>query len=247
MKISGIIFDINGTLIDILTDEGAEEIYRAISHFLTYRGVVTHRWELRDDYFRILKRQLAESPEEFPEFDAVSVWKAYLTEKLEKSSVPGKNWLNQTALFLAEMFRGISRRRLDLYPGVMETLQEIAPRYKTAALSDAQTAWALPELRAVGLDKFFDPIVISGDFGFRKPDARLFGVALSRLGLPPEEVLFVGNDIYHDVYGARLMGLKTIFFQSNQGRRQMDGVEPDYIIYNFPELLQAVSFFENSR
>jgi putative hydrolase of the HAD superfamily len=45
-----------------------------------------------------------------------------------------------------------------------------------------------------------------------------------------------------DVYGAQRVGMKPIFFKSNQGR-----VKPDYIIYNFPELLSAFLFFEESR
>jgi putative hydrolase of the HAD superfamily len=36
MDIRALLFDVNGTLIDIETDEGLEEIYRAIGHFLTY-------------------------------------------------------------------------------------------------------------------------------------------------------------------------------------------------------------------
>ena len=38
MSIRGIIFDVNGTLIDINTDEDNEQIYRAISHYLKYHG-----------------------------------------------------------------------------------------------------------------------------------------------------------------------------------------------------------------
>ena len=81
MKINGLIFDINGTLTNILTDEGDEEIYRAISHFLTYRGIRTHRWEVKEEYYGIMKEQLAASLEEFPEFDAVAVWKEYLDRR----------------------------------------------------------------------------------------------------------------------------------------------------------------------
>jgi putative hydrolase of the HAD superfamily len=33
MDIRALLFDVNGTLIDIETDEGLEEIYRAIAHF----------------------------------------------------------------------------------------------------------------------------------------------------------------------------------------------------------------------
>ena len=54
----------------------------------------------------------------------------------------------------------------------------------------------------------------------------------------------MGNDIYNDVHGAQKLGMKTVFFRSNQGLQEKEGVEPDYIIYNFPELLKAVRFFE---
>jgi hypothetical protein len=38
--------------------------------------------------------------------------------------------------------------------------------------------------------------------------------------------------------------MKTVFFKSNQGAQERDGVKPDYIIYNFPELTNAIRFFE---
>ena len=62
--------------------------------------------------------------------------------------------------------------------------------------------------------------------------------------MEPSEVLFVGNDMYRDVYGAQKLGIKTVFFRSNQGQQEKEGVEPDYIVYNFQELLNAVRFFE---
>jgi len=64
--------------------------------------------------------------------------------------------------------------------------------------------------------------------------------------MQPSEVVFVGNDMYHDVHGAQRLGIKTVFFKSNQGLQDKDGVKPDYIIYNFPELLNAIRFFEDS-
>ena len=86
-------------------------------------------------------------------------------------------------------------------------------------------------------------MIVSGDHGFRKPDQRLFAMTLEAMQLQPEEVLFVGNDMYRDVFGAQQFGLKTVFFQSNQGQQKYEGTEPDYIIYTFPELLNAVHFF----
>ena len=40
---------------------------------------------------------------------------------------------------------------------------------------------------------------------------------MTAMKMEPPEVLFVGNEKYRDVYGARRFGMKTVFFQSNQG------------------------------
>jgi len=244
MNIKAIVFDVNGTLIDINTDEGSEEVYRAISHILTYQGIAMHRWEVRDEYFRIMDDQRKASHEKYPEFNVVDLFRELLkrhSSALELIRSDKREWL---PLFLAETYRGISCNRLQLYPGVVDVLGELRSRYKLAAISDAQSAWCLPEMRAVGIDGYFDPILVSGDFGYRKPDSRLFNAALKALRVAPEDVLFVGNDMFRDVYGARQAGIKTVFFSSNQGRKQAEGVNPDYIIYRFPEVKQAVEFFE---
>ncbi len=241
--IEGIIFDLNGTLIDIRTDEGYEEIYRSIAHFLTYYGLDLRRWQVRDAYFEIMDRQRNKLGEKFPEFDVLSVWEEFLRQHLGKALSPARR--KQLSRFISEMYRGISRFRLQLYPEVSAVLAELRPRFKLAAVSDAQSLWAAAEMKAVGIDGLFDPVVISSDFGFRKPDRRLFEAALDGLSLSPEKVLFVGNDMYRDVYGAQLCGMKAVFFLSNQGKTSMEGVEPEYTIYNFGELRQAIEFFEN--
>lgn len=107
--------------------------------------------------------------------------------------------------------------------------------------------YALPELNAVGLSGIFSPIVVSGSFGYRKPDERLFSTVLAGMKMQASAVLFVGNDMYRDVFGAQKPGMKTVFFKSNQGTQEKAGVKPDYVIYNFPELLNAVRFFEGSH
>ena len=145
-------------------------------------------------------------------------------------------------LLLAETFRAASRFKLELYPGVREVLDELRPRYRMAALSDGQSVWALPELRSVGLEKYFDPVIVSGDLGFRKPDPRMFELLLSQMELSPDEILFVGNDMYRDIFGAGQLGIRTVFFRSNQGDQRPAGREPDYIIYRFSELPEAVRF-----
>jgi putative hydrolase of the HAD superfamily len=140
---------------------------------------------------------------------------------------------------LAKAYRGIFRNRLQLYPGVLDVLNDLRPRYKLAAISDAQSAWCLPEMRAVGIDGYFDPIIVSGDFSYRKPDARLFEAALKALGVGPENVLFVGNNMYRDVYAgkqaARIPVMKPNSDQP-QASESKQGTEDDQKSLLLPEI-----------
>ncbi|MBA2393228.1 MAG: HAD family hydrolase [Ktedonobacteraceae bacterium] len=244
MDIQAILFDVNGTLIDIETDEGLEEIYRAIGHFLAYQGILLHRWEVRDLYFQIMQRQRKESNEVFPEWDAVELWRELLHSKASDytRSLPQKK-LEQLPLFLAELHRGIARKRLRPYPQVQETLTSLQPRYRMAVVSDAQSTYAIPELQSVGLVDYFNPIIVSGNYGYRKPDPRLFQKALDTLQVKPEQALFVGNDLYHDIFGAQQVGMKAILVSFDQGSISNQVITPDYTIFRFADLPQAINHF----
>ncbi|MDP2725177.1 MAG: HAD family hydrolase, partial [Syntrophales bacterium] len=207
MAIKGILFDLYGTLIDIETDESMEEIYRGISHYLTYHGVYLNRWEVRDRYYQIMKQQKEERGEEHPEIDVDAIWNTFLRQ----GGIKAAHTRRKLATILAQIYRGISRKRLQLYPGVKEVLDELHSAYRMAIVSDAQPCYALPEIKAVGLDGYFDPVIISAHYGFRKPDRRLTEKALDIMKLAPAEVICVGNDMYRDIYGASRLGIRTIF------------------------------------
>ena len=78
MDIRAVAFDVNGTLVRILTEDGADQVFRAAAHFLTYQGIDLRRDHVRDLYFQIMKEQQQASPELHPEFDAVAIWRSIL-------------------------------------------------------------------------------------------------------------------------------------------------------------------------
>jgi putative hydrolase of the HAD superfamily len=241
MDIRAVAFDVNGTLVRILTDEGMEQIFRSAAHFLTYQGIDLHRHQVRELYFETLREQHRTSPEEHPEFDAVGAWRSIIDGHLTdftRTLPAGK--LEQMPLFLAEMSRGISRRRLGLYPHVREVLDVLRERYRLALVTDAQSAYTRGELHKVGLLDYFDPIVISGDHGYRKPDRRLFQFALDGMGVAAENALYVGNDMHRDIFGAREAGMPTVMFESGQGTSAYLDCVPDYRITDFRDLLKIL-------
>jgi putative hydrolase of the HAD superfamily len=78
---------------------------------------------------------------------------------------------------------------------------------------------------------------VSGDHGYRKPDRRLFQLALDGMGAAAENALYVGNDMYRDIHGAREAGLTTVMFDSDQGEKTYRDCQPDYTITDFRDLL----------
>jgi len=66
-------------------------------------------------------------------------------------------------------------------------------------------------LQRLGATRLFDVVVGIDDCKRAKPDKQIFFYALERLGVKPDEVLFVGNELEADYEGAKGAGLKALF------------------------------------
>ena len=71
----------------------------------------------------------------------------------------------------------------------------------------------LPEL-----EPWLDSLVISSEVGYRKPHPEFFRAACDHLGLPPERVLCVGDDVRNDVLGAIRAGLSGVLLDRGAER-----------------------------
>lgn len=68
-----------------------------------------------------------------------------------------------------------------------------------------------------GLTPWYDQIVLSYEVGFVKPDPRIFQAALDLLGMPPTDVLMVGDNANDDGGGTHL-GIRTLILPRTSGR-----------------------------
>lgn len=71
----------------------------------------------------------------------------------------------------------------------------------------------MPKIKALRLDMLASAILISEEFGGEKPASSIFLEAAARLQVPPEEVLFVGDNPVKDIWGAHQVGMKTLWFK----------------------------------
>src|SRR6185369_11929590 len=76
----------------------------------------------------------------------------------------------------------------------------------------------------LGLTPLVDFIIISAEVGVRKPDPRIFQMALDKAGVRPEEAIHVGDLPEEDAEGARRAGVRPVLI--DRKRRITPAVVP---------------------
>jgi putative hydrolase of the HAD superfamily len=91
-------------------------------------------------------------------------------------------------------------------------------------------------LERAGLADCFELIIDSTIVGVEKPDPRIFEIACDRMGVRPDEVVYVGDTYEVDVLGARAAGIRAILLVDEP----RDGVTCIRAITELPAALESV-------
>ena len=118
--------------------------------------------------------------------------------------------------FMANAFRTLSRKYIKLYPDTLETLDKLKKKgCKLYLLSNAQAIFTRPEISMLGLDRYFDKMYISSDYGIMKPDKEFLLNLINDEELDKSKSVMVGNEIRSDVKIADLCGVDGILINSD--------------------------------
>jgi len=127
-----------------------------------------------------------------------------------------------------------ARNEVDCYSETIPALERLAARFPLVSLSNGNA-----DLARIGLDRFFHFSISSRAFGKAKPAAEIFHAACTALGLPPEDVLHVGDDPLTDVIGASEAGLRSAWI-NRHGLDWGHATRPDLIVRDLDELAQQL-------
>ena len=224
----GIFFDLYGTLIDILTDEYDLRVYSTLSQFLSYHLVKIDPEKLRATYFGETQYHLNRSKEPYPEVDLYEVFSNMMHR------FGNRAYSNSMIIDTAMLFRSLTMRHFDIFAGLYEVLTSLAEKYELGVISDAQWIFAEPEMEMLNLAPFFKTRVLSSRIGFKKPDARLFNIAMERLATKPEESVYIGDNPQKDLVGAKKAGMKFILFRAEN--LSYGEFKPDRCFNSYSEL-----------
>ncbi|MFI8708636.1 HAD family hydrolase [Bacillus sp. NPDC077411] len=107
---------------------------------------------------------------------------------------------------------------------------------KVAIITNGLTQRQKSKIINTNLNSCFDIIIISEEVGFSKPDKRIFELALNKLNVQPEDVLFVGDDIEKDIGGCQNANIKGIWFNPHMIENDTE-IKPYAEIHSFDRLL----------
>lgn len=131
-----------------------------------------------------------------------------------------------------------------LRPEIPETLKEIKKLgLKIGLISNVISISQVPkDLKNYGIEQYFDPIVLSSEYGRRKPDPAIFHYAARLAQVPVSECIYIGDRIARDVLGAKRAGFQMAvqIVHDFQHGEVDDGAEPDAIIHSMGELIKII-------
>ena len=194
----------------------------------------------------------------YPEVVITQIWQEVLVQFQQKGLLNISPESDVTAYtFLFELMSN----RIYPMPHMQEVIKNLEGKgYPLGIVSNAQfyTPMIMNYFLEAGLTesthiRYFEPqlSVYSYQMGKAKPDRALFETLSRRLqkeyGLKPGQTLYVGNDLYKDVWPAQQTGFKTALFAGDarslrlhQENPAMEKVRPNHIIKDLNRLLEIV-------
>lgn len=124
-----------------------------------------------------------------------------------------------------------------LYPDSENVLRELGKKYKLGIITNGPADGQMKKLQKSGAYRYFgeNAVTISGACGLKKPDPEIFRYACRRLGVLPQESVYVGDLYQKDILGALKSGMEAVWICRNSSGINSTGQK---VIHRISELLE---------
>jgi putative hydrolase of the HAD superfamily len=142
------------------------------------------------------------------------------------------------AATIAREFASRRREFMRLFPESLACLESLRQRgIGLALVTNGDATQQRDKIERHDLARFFDVIVIEGEFGAGKPDEAVYQHALKGLGIAPAAAWMVGDHLEFDVAAPQRLGLRGVWVdRDGRGVPSGSAVRPDHIIGSLSEL-----------
>lgn len=216
-----ILFDLYQTLIDVDIDEGHKKTNEAKGWKVFARSLERYGARIASaEFLALVEKYRADfyvgKNKDIHYHDLCELVTRVLREDLKIDIAEA-----ETISLLYE-YRKIARGYVRLYSGVAETLAELAIQYTLAVASYTQGCYTQPELRELGIEKFFSHFLYTSDIGYRKTSPEFYKRCLEIVGKKAEDCVMIGDNYDADVLMPRQLGMKAILIKNPATAGQRD-------------------------
>ncbi len=201
-RITDIFFDLDHTLWDFETNSRLtfERIFRSNDVELNLDAFLSHYSPLNLYY-----------------------WKLYREERISKSELRYER-LKRTFDALDypagdNLIKTLSEQYIDnlttfnyLVPHTRDILNYLKPRYRLHIITNGFEEIQEYKLKMADIREYFDKIIHSEMAGVKKPNPRIFNLALELADTDAGRSLMIGDNIEADILGAKAVGFNTLHF-----------------------------------
>ncbi|MGR3762994.1 HAD family hydrolase [Rossellomorea sp. NS-SX7] len=194
-----VLFDLDDTLLD--RNQAVDKLFSILLE--TCYEDVEH--SVANDMLRKFKKYDKRS---YGDFNKARVLEAFFNEYSPKHKLPPNRFQDFWNHHFPQCF-SINQETKN----IVHTIKHHA---KVAIITNGSIHRQKAKIMNANLHSCFDIVVISEEAGFSKPDKRIFELTLNKLGVQPEEALFVGDDLEKDIGGCQNANMKGVWFNPHK-------------------------------
>jgi HAD superfamily hydrolase (TIGR01662 family) len=243
--IEAVLFDMGGTLRrSIKKDEASKiETVRRIIELLGAEAAADEFAGLLSERFRAYMRWARETLVELNERE---LWTKWILPDWPADKI------NEIAVQLNQLWREATSEKI-VFPETKEVLLELFRRgYRLGLVSNTVSSLEVPQaLAELELTGCFETVILSCVVGMRKPDPAILLEAARRMGVKPENCVYIGDRLDRDVEASQKAGFAKVIIKRNQDFLMHQAKYPkhvaDHYVDNLKELLDIFPARQNKR
>jgi len=200
-----VIFDLDGTLRES-HPHFMDALYGCLQDM--DMDVDSSKWRMAERWVHAYWAQSPELLSDVQEYGSEQIWNRFLSRLMALVGHPHAD--NMEVVQFGDRMKIRFQPVSVLTPGTMEVLTTLQAHHIPLAVLSNREKPFVEELEELGISTFFDFALAAGEIGVWKPQSGIFQAALDRAGVTQEQAVYIGDNYYADIIGARNAGLDAI-------------------------------------
>ncbi len=230
-----VIFDLDGTL-----RESNPHFMDALHTTLLDMGleIDSFKWRLTERWVHEYWAWSPEIIEDVRVYGQDQVWNRFLTRVMEKVGHPHAS--EEEVQAFGDHMREVFQPTSELTPGAREVLTTLSEQGAILGVLSNRDKPFFNELEKLDIADFFDFTLAAGEVGVWKPRPEIFYAALERAGVGSDEAIYIGDNYYADIVGAREAGLDAILVDWRRVFTDVPAIRVEHLDAILPYILNRL-------